>query len=139
MSNLLLGIIAISVFVMAAIQVAAMVLAARAARRLGEVASRLEQDVRPIVANLQAVTADAARTSALAAATVERADRFVHDAAQRIEQVLTTVPALLESARDGFSVLGGLRAVLNTFRDLRSTSSRRKPTSVEEEDPLFIG
>ena len=138
MSNLLLGIIAISVFVMAAIQVAAIVLAARAARRLGEVASRLEQDVRPIVANLQAVTADAARTTALAAATVERADRFVHDAAQRVEQALTAVPALLESARDGFSVLGGLKAVLNTFRDLRSTP-RRKPTSVEEEDPLFIG
>ena len=138
MSNLLLGIIAISVFVMAAIQVAAIVLAARAARRLGEVASRLEQDVRPIVANLQAVTADAARTTALAAATVERADRFVHDAAQRVEQVLTAVPALLESARDGLSVLGGFRAVLNTFRDFRSTS-RRKPASVEEEDPLFIG
>jgi hypothetical protein len=138
MSNLLLGIIAISVFVMAAIQVAAIVLAARATRRLGDLATRLEQDMRPIVTNLQAVTADAARTTALAAATVERADRFVHDAAQRVEQVLTSVPALLESARDGFSVLAALRAMLNTFRDLRAPS-RRRSSSVEEEDPLFIG
>jgi hypothetical protein len=138
MSNLLLGIIAISVLVMAAIQVAVIVMAVRAMRRIGEVASRLEQDVRPIVANLQAVTADAARTTALAAATIERADRFVNDAAHRIEQVLGAVPALLESARDGFNVVAGLRAMLNTFRDLRGPS-RRKSSSVEEEDPLFIG
>ena len=138
MSNLLLGIIAISVFVMAAIQVAAIVMAARAARRLGDIASRLEQDLKPIVANIQAVTADAARTTALAAATLDRADRFVNDAASRVEQMLGAVPALLESARDGFNVVAGLRAVLNTVREFRAPF-RRKATSVEDEDPLFIG
>jgi len=138
MSNVLLGIIAVSVLAMAVIQVAAIVMAARAARRLGDLAERLEHDIRPIVTNLQSVSADAAKTAALAAATVERADRFLQDAAHRVEQTLSAVPALIESARDGFNVLAGLRAFLAAFRDLRA-SSRRRPAAVEEEDALFIG
>ena len=137
MNNVLLGIIAISVLTMAIIQVAAIVFAARAAKRLGDVASRLEQDFRPIVANLQSVTADAARTTALAAATVERADRFVQDATHRVEQTLAALPSLIESARDGFNVLSGFKAILGAFRELRATS--RRPAAVEEEDALFIG
>ena len=138
MSNLLLGIIAISVLTMAVIQVALCIAAARTARRLGALATRLEEDLRPIVANLQAISADAARTTALAAATVERADRFMHDTAQRIEHLASSIPSLLGSARDGFNVFSGVRTVLGIFRD-RRTASRRRATSVEEEDPLFIG
>ncbi|MGE0447108.1 MAG: hypothetical protein AB7P99_17935 [Vicinamibacterales bacterium] len=137
MDTVLLGVIAISVFVMAAIQVAAIVLAARAARRLGATADRIEQDLRPIMANLQAVTSDAARTTALAAATVERADRAIQDASRKVEQALASLPSLIESARDGFNVLAGLRALVNAFRDVRS--ARRRPAVAEEEDALFIG
>lgn len=138
MTTALLAIIAISVLTMAIMQIAAIVMAARAAKRLGDLAERLEQDIRPIVANLQSVTADAARTTALAATTVERVDRFIQDTTARIEQTLVSVPALIESARDGFNVLGGLRAIINAFRELRSTS-RRRPAVTEEEDALFIG
>ena len=138
MNNVLLGIIALSVLTMAIIQVAAIVFAARAARRLGDVVNRLEEDFRPIVANLQSVTADAARTTALAAATVERADRFVQDATHRVDQTLAALPSLIESARDGFNVLSGLKAIFGAFRELRATS-RRRPATVEEEDALFIG
>jgi hypothetical protein len=139
MNNVLLGIIALSVLTMAVIQVAAMLVAARAAKRLGDLAERIEQDIRPIVSNLQSVSADAARTTALAAATVERADRLFQDAAQRVEQTLSALPSLIESARDGFNVLAGLRALLGAFRDMRTTSRRRRPATVEEEDALFIG
>ncbi len=138
MSNLLLGIIAISVLTMAVIQVAAIVLAARAARRLGDLADRLEHDIRPIVTNLAAVTADAARTTALAAATVERADRLIQDASKRVEEALSAVPGLIESVRDGFSVLTGLKAIIGAFREIRG-GARRRPATVEEEDALFIG
>ena len=138
MTDVFLGIIAISVLTMAVIQVAMIVAAARAARRLGAIATRLEEDIRPIMANLQAISADAARTTALGAATVERADRFVHEAAQRIEHLLASVPSLIASARDGLNVLSGLRSILGAFRDRRS-APRRRAASVEEEDPLFIG
>ena len=140
MSDLLLGVIALSVFVMAVIQVAAVVFAARAANRLGALADRLEHDMRPIITNLQALTAEAARTTALAAATVERADRLFADAAQRVEQTLGAVPGLLEAARNSFSLVSGLQGLLAAFREFRSPSpGRQRPANIEEEDALFIG
>ena len=65
MSDVFLGIIAVAVLVMASIQVAAIVVVARMARRLDRFADRLEQDIRPVVASLQALTADAARATSV--------------------------------------------------------------------------
>ena len=60
MTNVFLGIIALAVLVMAIIQVAAILFAMSAARRIGQVADRLERDLRPVVSNLQAMTSEAA-------------------------------------------------------------------------------
>lgn len=65
MSDLFLGVIAAGVLVMAAIQVAAVVVAARLARRVDRFAGRLEEDLRPIVTGLQALTEDAARATSV--------------------------------------------------------------------------
>jgi hypothetical protein len=65
MNDVFLGIIAVAVVVMAAIQVAAVVVAARVARRLDRFANTLEHDIRPVVASLQALTADAARATSV--------------------------------------------------------------------------
>jgi len=56
-----LGIIAVAVLVMAVIQVTAIVFAMSAARRIGQVADRLEQNLNPVVSNLQTITSEAAR------------------------------------------------------------------------------
>jgi hypothetical protein len=48
-----------------AIAVAVLVMAARLARRVDRFADRVEQDIRPIVASLQALTADAARATSV--------------------------------------------------------------------------
>jgi hypothetical protein len=138
MSNVLLGIIAMAVLVMAILQVVAAIMAARAVRRMTDAIGRLDADVRPIVANLQQITTDAARATALAAAQVERIDRVMGDVSRHVEQTAKAIPLLIESARDGFSVLGGLKAVVNAFREMRRTREP-KPASVDEEDALFIG
>lgn len=65
MSDVFLGVIAAAVLVMAAIQVAAVVVAARLAHRLDRFADRLEQEIRPVVASLQALTEDAARATSV--------------------------------------------------------------------------
>ena len=67
MSEIFLGVIAGAVVVMAVVQVGSIVFAARAVRRLEHLVHQLEHDVRPMVASLQALTADAARATALAA------------------------------------------------------------------------
>lgn len=138
MSNLLLGIIALAVLVMAILQVAAAILAARAARRLADVVTRLDADVRPIVMNLHQITSDAARATSLAAAQVERIDRVMGDVSRHVEQTARAIPLLVESARDGFTVLGGVKAVVNAFREMRR-KGESKAEPVDEEDALFIG
>jgi hypothetical protein len=137
-TNVWLGIIAVAVLVMAVIQVAAIVFAMAAARRIGQVADRLEQNLNPVVSNLQTITSEAARMTTLAAAQVERADRMFADLSRRAEQVMAAVPTLLGPAGKGFAFLNGIKAALAAIHELRR-SSRRGATHPDDEDALFIG
>ncbi len=140
MSEVYLGIIAASVAVMVLVQLAAVVFAARAARRLDRIASQLEDDIRPVVASLRALTADAARATSLAAAQVERADRLFSDVAGRIEQTLAGIQdTLIGPAREGFAWLSGLKAILAAFLDLKRSPPRPRRGGVEDDEALFIG
>lgn len=65
MSDVFLGVIAVSVLVMAVIQVAGIVLAARAARRVERIADRVEQGVDKVFAGLHGLTEDAARAASV--------------------------------------------------------------------------
>ena len=138
MTNVWLGIIAVAVLVMAVIQVTAIVFAMSAARRIGQVADRLEQNLNPVVSNLQTITSEAARMTTLAAAQVERADRMFADLSRRAEQVMAAVPTLLGPAGKGLAFLNGIKAALAAIHELRR-SSRRGAAHPDEEDALFIG
>ena len=138
MTNVWLGIIAVAVLVMAVIQVAAIVFAMSAARRIGQVADRLERNLNPVVSNLQTITSEAARMTTLAAAQVERADRMFADLSRRAEQVMAAVPTLLGPAGKGFAFLNGIKAALAAIHELRR-SSRRGAAHPDDEDALFIG
>jgi len=138
MSDVYLGLIAFGVLVMATIQVAAVVAAIRAARRAGEMAGRFERDVRPIIANLQKVSEEAARASAQAAAQVDRLDALVANVARRVEETAATVQqTILQPARDGLALLSGLKAVIASFREPREAPQRKAPKAPH--DDLFIG
>lgn len=138
MTDVFLGIIAVAVLVMAVIQVAVIVFAMSAARRIGQVADRLEQDLRPVVSNLHAITSEAARATSLAAAQIERADRMFGDFSRRAEAVMAAVPSLLRPAGKGFAFLNGIKAALAAIQELRR-SSRRTAAHPDDEDALFIG
>ena len=138
MTNVWLGIIAVAVLVMAVIQVAAIVFAMSAARRIGQVADRLERNLNPVVSNLQTITSEAARMTTLAAAQVERADRMFADLSRRADQVMAAVPTLLGPAGKGLAFLNGIKAALAAIHELRR-SSRRGAAHPDDEDALFIG
>ena len=130
LSEAFLGLIALAVLAMAAGQVAAVVLAARAARRLGETVTRLEENIRPIVANVEAMSADAARATAMATAQVEKAERLLSDASRRVEDTMQAVQrTILGPARDGMAIIQGIKAAFTAFRDLSSRSKSRPPSA----------
>ena len=139
MNDVYLAVIAVAVAVMAVIQVAAIVVAMRAARRVGDAVSRLEGDLRPIVANLKSMSADAARTASIASAQAQRAEQLIGDLTARVNSTVAVVEeTVIGPAREAYAVVQGLMAAVGAFRQ-GAQSPGRRPVSTEEEDSLFIG
>ena len=139
MNDTYLAIIAVAVAVMAMIQVAAIVVAMRAVRRVGDAVSRLEGDLRPIVANLKSMSVDAARTASIASAQAQRAEQLIGDLTARVNNTAAVVEqTVIGPAREAYAVVQGLLAALSAFRQ-GAPSTGRRPASTEEEDSLFIG
>ena len=142
MSDLFLGVIAGSVVVMAAIQVAAIVFAVRSARRVGDAVSRLEQHVTPIVADLQTISSQAARATSVATAQIERAEQLITDLSRRVEETATALQSIIiRPAREGFAVVQGVIGALSALTQRPAPRPRPRPAQAQadDEDPLFIG
>jgi uncharacterized protein YoxC len=143
-TDVFLGIIAVSVLAMAIGQVAAVVVAARTVRRVGDRLGQLEQTIRPIVDNVQRISDDAARAAAVATAQVERAERIMDDVARRVDDTMTAVQeTILGPARSGWAVVQTVRDVFGAFFDrgprrARSRSHGPSPAATED-DASFIG
>lgn len=143
-AELLLGVIAVAVAILALVQVGAVLAGLRMARRLEQVATDLETGVKPLMANLTTLTAEAARTAALAAQQVERFDRVSGDLALRLENTLASAQKVAAGpAREGMAIIAGLRATLTAIHELREAARRRTAVRSaafeEEEESLFIG
>ena len=139
MNDVYLAVIAVAVAVMAVIQVAAIVVAMRAARRVGDAVARLEGDMRPIVANLKAMSADAARTASIASAQAQKAEHLIGDLTARVNSTVAVVEeTVIGPAREAYAVVQGLLAAVGAFRQGAPAPGRRA-ASTEEEDSLFIG
>ncbi len=140
----LLGIIALSVAVMAIVQVGAVVAGLRVARRVDHIASELETQVKPLLANLTAMSAEASRAASMAAAQVERIDRVFGELASRVDQTLAAAQALVAGpAREGMAIVAGVKAAITALKSMREATRRRSAIRAvgfeEEEESLFIG
>lgn len=142
MTEVWLAIIALAVFVMAAIQVGAIVLGLRLAKRVDQLATEIERDVKPLITNLTAMTAEAQRAVTLASAQVERVDRLFGDLAVSAERTVAIASQLVGGpAKNGFALFSAARAAYSAFKDLRDASRRRQAyrSAPEDEESLFIG
>ena len=128
-----IGLIAVALLTMAAVQVVTALQIARTAREVSRTAVALRQDLRPLIDKVSRIADDAARGTALAVAQVERIDRVLGSATLQLEETLQTIKqAVVEPMRHGSMVLAVVKAVVGAFR----RPSRRE---AEEEDPLFVG
>ena len=70
---------------------------------------------------------------------VERVDRLFGDLAGRVEQTLAVVQdTLIAPAREGLAWLGGLKAILTAFLDMKRPARSRRD-GVQDDEALFIG
>jgi hypothetical protein len=139
LSEVFLGIIALATFVMAVIQIGAIVAVARFARDAQKALASVQEDVKPLVAKVSALADEATKTATIATAQAEKIDQLVTDLTRRIDETSTVVQqAVITPAREGLAIMAAIRAglaALRGFRDMRGNQTRH----AEEEDPLFIG
>lgn len=137
-SDVFLGVIAVATLAIAVAQIAVIVVAGRAARRVADVAEQFQRDVKPLFGHLNAIGHDAARAAALAAVQVERVDQLFTDVVQRFEQTVSTVQAtVIGPVREGRALVSAFKAAMQAVRELRQ-NSRPRQGRAEEEDALFI-
>jgi hypothetical protein len=138
-----LGVIALSTLTMAIIQVGAIIYSARLARRIEVLLGRLEQDIKPMLERVTAISSEAARMSALATQQVERVDQLFAEIQDRTEHIMSVVQqAIITPAREGAALFGALRSTFAALRGLRPNGNGRQQRpahGVEEDDALFIG
>jgi len=136
--DVFLGVIAVATLAIAVAQVAVIVAAASAVKRVGQIADTFEREVKPLVGHLTAIGRDAARAAQLATAQVERADKLFGDVAFRFEQTLAGVQASISGpAREGRALLSAFRAAFQALRELRRDGRPRQGRG-DDEDALFI-
>jgi Asp-tRNA(Asn)/Glu-tRNA(Gln) amidotransferase A subunit family amidase len=140
--ELFLGIIAFAVLIMALIQVGAIFAGIRLAKRVDQLARQLDQEIKPLIANLTAMSSEAARAATLAAKQAERLDRVFGELVQRVDVTLAAAQEFVTGpARQGMAIMSAVKTVVDAYRGLRESSRRRAASrhAVEEEESLFIG
>ena len=137
-AELFLGIIAVATLVMALIQVGAIIAAALLGRRMQQMITTLQEEIRPLLARANSVAEEASKTAAIATAQAQKIDRLVTDLTRRVDETSVVVQeAVVTPARETLALVAGLKAGLAALRGLRDF--RGRTGRVEEEDPLFIG
>jgi hypothetical protein len=136
-NDVFLGVIALATLAIAIAQIAVIVVAGRAARRVADLAEQFERDVKPLFGHHNAIGRDAARAAALATAQVERVDQVFTDVALRFEKTLSTVQdTVIGPVREGRALISAFKAAMQAVRELRQ--SGRPQSRAEDEDALFI-
>jgi len=137
-SAVFLGIIAVATLVMALIQVGAIIFAARLGAQVQQLATTVQEDIRPLIARANAIAEEASRTAAIATAQAQKIDRLMTDLTQRVDDTsLVIQEAIVTPAREGLAIVAALKAGLGALRGFRDV--RGRPARVEDEDALFIG
>lgn len=139
--ELFLGIIALSVLVMALIQAGAIVAGLRLARKVEQLSLQVDQEIKPLIRNLTSVSEEAVRTATLASRQIERVDRLFADLTSRLNETLAAAQQFTKGpAKNGMAIISGLQAAVSAFRGMREATRRRSKTQPgTEDDSLFIG
>ena len=122
--------------VMALMQVGVVIVAVIIGRRVIAVTEDLRREVRPLIANAQKISDDAARVTALAVRQVERVDQLLTDTQEHVGKTFGLVQqAVVEPVRQGAAVVAAVRAAISAFRSWQDRSGHAR----DDEDALFVG
>ena len=133
-----LTIMAISLAIMAAVQIGVIVVAIRVSRKMTLAIEDLRREVRPLAEKVNRLADEATKVTSLAALQLERVDEFMATTVRRVDATLSVVQGLASGPiRQGAAVLTAVKAVMIMVRNWQS----RRPGDREhhDEDALFVG
>ena len=158
-AQVFLGVIAAATLVMALIQIAATIAAARVGKQAQQAIGTAQQtlataeqtiatarqaiasvreEIRPLIARAHAIVDEASKSATLATAQVEKIDRVLTDLSRRVEDTTAVVQQVIVTpAREALAVISALKAGVAALR--AGGDPRARVSRSEEEDPLFIG
>jgi hypothetical protein len=130
---------AVSLVVMAAIQVGVIIAVLRVAKQSMSAIEDLKREIRPLAAKVNQIADDARRATTLAAAQVERVDRFMATATSRVDDTLNIVQGFVGGpVRHAAGIIAAIKAAVQGVEYLRNR--RRSASTIrEEDDALFVG
>src|SRR5262245_62369255 len=130
---------AVSLVVMAVVQVVASLALLKAVKQVSTTVDALQRDVRPVLDKATKIADDASRVTALALVQAERLDVLLTSSTARIDETFTLVQrAVAEPIRQGSAIFAGFRAVFQALRAIQ-TAPANAAAAAEGEDPLFVG
>jgi hypothetical protein len=137
-ATVFLAIMAVSVAIMAAIQIGLIIVGIQAARKLGTLADDLRREVRPLMDKVNRIADDAGRATSLAALQVERVDQLMASTAARVDDTLGVIQGLMGGpVRQSAVAVAAFKAALAAFRHWQDR--RQRPREHEDEDAWFVG
>jgi hypothetical protein len=143
----LLGVIAVGSLVQAAFLVALAVGGLKLFRRLDELSSRLDREVKPALEQITRISRNVAEVSDLATLQARRIDLFVADSVDKLESVTANVQTMLirplGPLADLAALLRGLRRGIEVYRQLGGHEAARgrsvpRRSHLEDDEHMFI-
>lgn len=139
-ATVFLGIMAVSLAVMALVQVGLIVAGLRVARKLGAAVDDVRREIRPLMDKVNRIADDAGRATTLAREQVERVDQFMATATTRIDETLGIVQSVMSGPiRQGAVAMSAFRAAMAAFREWQNRRNARPAREFDEDDAWFVG
>jgi hypothetical protein len=131
-----LAIIALSMLVLATVQIVVLLRIAKLAQQATAAVEDMRKEIHPLIAKVHRIADDAARTTALALTQVERIDALLSSTAERVDEAVTTVRAVVGAPFGSGSVIWtAFRAAMTLVREWRRAGRATR----EDEDAMFVG
>ena len=139
--TLFLGVIAVAVVLMSAVQVALVFYGVRLAHRVNRLVDKIEKDIEPALNRVNVASGDVTRATSLAVAQLERVDQLFTQFTDRFEHLMNvSQDAVVEPLRRSVALVAGLRAAVTALRDTATGKRGESSEAVnEDQEPLFIG
>ena len=139
-----LGVIALSSLIQGALLLMLARGGLRLSKRIQDLQARIEAEVKPILEDVSAVTANISQVSDLAAAQAQRIQDAIADTARKVEETRDEIRGVLAhpaaALGDAVAFLKGIRRGLEVYRQLGGFEAQTRGSSrrYAEDEHLFI-